>query len=216
MMRMLSLSALAAATALCGATIAITSATAQTPRACSAAASKPTRWRTRNMSACRARRRRPQPPDGKSACGVETYSVAEQKYVGVPCTAPVPQDRGRQDGALRRRDLFGGGAEIRRRALHAPVAARSLRRSQGSGAASDRGARTFSACRRPENLAALARAAHDVPGLGPVLRPRRHQRVRRAPRAERCGMSHQGANAPTMNRISGALSHRIAEYIAVL
>ena len=53
-MRMLSLSALAA-TALCGATLAITSATAQTPA----------------------------PAPG---CGVETYSVADQKYVGVPCT----------------------------------------------------------------------------------------------------------------------------------
>ena len=59
MMRMLSLSALAA-TALCGVTLAITSATAQTPA----------------------------PAPG---CGVETYSVAEQKYVGVPCAAPVPQ-----------------------------------------------------------------------------------------------------------------------------
>jgi hypothetical protein len=54
MMRMLSLSALAA-TALCGATLAITSASAQTPA----------------------------PAPG---CGVETYSVADQKYVGVPCT----------------------------------------------------------------------------------------------------------------------------------
>jgi hypothetical protein len=52
-MRMLSLAAFTAV-ALCGATFAITSATAQTPPA--------------------------------PGCGVETYSVADQKYVGVPCT----------------------------------------------------------------------------------------------------------------------------------
>ena len=64
MMRMLSLSALIAATALCGATIA----TAQTP-APAAPAAAPTQQMT---------------SDGKP-CGAVAYSVAEQKYVGVPC-----------------------------------------------------------------------------------------------------------------------------------
>ena len=66
MMR-LSLSAMAAAAALFGATFAITSATAQTTPAAPAAA--PTQQMT---------------SDGKP-CGPVAYSAAEQKYVGIPC-----------------------------------------------------------------------------------------------------------------------------------
>ena len=70
MMR-LSLSALAATAALCGATFAITSATAQTPPAAAPAA--PAAPAQQQMTS-----------DGKP-CGAVAYSVAEQKYVGVPC-----------------------------------------------------------------------------------------------------------------------------------
>ena len=63
MMR-LSLSAFAAAAALCGASFAISSATAQTPPAAAPA---------QQMNS-----------DGKP-CGPVAYSAAEQKYVGVPC-----------------------------------------------------------------------------------------------------------------------------------
>ena len=72
MMRMLSMSAFAAA-ALFGASFAITSATAQTPPAAAPAA--PTQQMT---------------SDGKP-CGAVAYSVAEQKYVGIPCNAPAQQ-----------------------------------------------------------------------------------------------------------------------------
>jgi hypothetical protein len=61
MMRMLSLSALAAVAALCGATFAM----AQT----AAPAAPPAQQMT---------------SDGKP-CGAVAYSVAEQKYVGIPC-----------------------------------------------------------------------------------------------------------------------------------
>ena len=71
MMR-LSLSALAAAAALYGASFAISSAIAQTPPAPAAA---PTQQMT---------------SDGKP-CGAVAYSVAEQKYVGIPCNAPTQQ-----------------------------------------------------------------------------------------------------------------------------
>ena len=87
MIRMLSMSAFAAA-ALFGASFAITSATAQTPPAAAPAA--PTQQMT---------------SDGKP-CGAVAYSVAEQKYVGIPCNAPATADLGRQ--ALRARRLFGG------------------------------------------------------------------------------------------------------------
>ena len=66
MMRMLSLSALSAA-ALFGASFAITSATAQTPPAAAPPAQQMT-------------------SDGKP-CGPVAYSAAEQKYVGIPCSA---------------------------------------------------------------------------------------------------------------------------------
>ena len=65
MMRMLPLSALVAAATLFGATFAITSAIAQTPPAAAPA---------QQMTS-----------DGKP-CGPVSYSAAEQKYVGVPCT----------------------------------------------------------------------------------------------------------------------------------
>jgi len=70
MIRMLPLSALVAAAALCGATFAITSATAQTPPAAAPA---------QQMTS-----------DGKP-CGAVAYSVAEQKYVGIPCNAAPTQ-----------------------------------------------------------------------------------------------------------------------------
>jgi hypothetical protein len=69
MMR-LSLSALAAAAALCGASFAISSAIAQTPPAAAPA---------QQMTS-----------DGKP-CGPVAYSAAEQKYVGVPCNAAPTQ-----------------------------------------------------------------------------------------------------------------------------
>jgi hypothetical protein len=69
MMR-LSLSALAAAAALCGASFAISSAIAQTPPAAA-----PEQQMT---------------SDGKP-CGAVAYSVAEQKYVGIPCKAAPHQ-----------------------------------------------------------------------------------------------------------------------------
>ena len=68
----LSLSALAAAAALYGASFAISSAIAQTPPAPAAA---PTQQMT---------------SDGKP-CGPVAYSPAEQKYVGIPCNAPPTQ-----------------------------------------------------------------------------------------------------------------------------
>src|SRR5258708_20457091 len=69
MMR-LSLSALAAAAALYGASFAISSAIAQTPPAAA-----PTQQMT---------------SDGKP-CGPVSYSAAEQKYVGIPCNAAPTQ-----------------------------------------------------------------------------------------------------------------------------
>ena len=89
MMRTLSLSALAA-TALCGATFAITSATAQTPApapACGVETYSVAEQKYVGVPCT------PKTAAGQTAspCGVETYSVAEQKYVSVPCTAPVPQ-----------------------------------------------------------------------------------------------------------------------------
>jgi hypothetical protein len=87
MMRMLSLSALAA-TALCGATLAITSATAQTPApACGVETYSVADQKYVGVPCT------PKTEAGQTAspCGVESYSVAEQKYVGVPCTAPTPQ-----------------------------------------------------------------------------------------------------------------------------
>ncbi|MGZ5182324.1 MAG: hypothetical protein ACXWC2_17720 [Ramlibacter sp.] len=69
MMR-LSLSGLAAAAALYGASFAISSAIAQTPPAAA-----PTQQLT---------------SDGKP-CGPVAYSAAEQKYVGIPCNAPSQQ-----------------------------------------------------------------------------------------------------------------------------
>ena len=65
MMR-LSLSAFAAAAALCGASFAVSSAIAQTPPAAAPAQQQMT-------------------SDGKP-CGAVAYSNAEQKYVGIPCS----------------------------------------------------------------------------------------------------------------------------------
>ena len=67
----LSLSALAAAAALCGASFAISSAIAQTPPAAAPDQQQMT-------------------SDGKP-CGPVAYSVAEQKYVGVPCNGSTTQ-----------------------------------------------------------------------------------------------------------------------------
>jgi hypothetical protein len=86
---MLPLSALVAAAALCGATFAITSATAQTPPAAAPAAPA-----QQQMTS-----------DGKP-CGAVAYSVAEQKYVGIPCNASTQQTSdGKPCGPVR---LFGG------------------------------------------------------------------------------------------------------------
>ena len=166
-MRMLSLAAFTAV-ALCGATFAITSATAQTPPA--------------------------------PGCGVETYSVADQKYVGVPCTPKSRQpDRRRR---LRRRDLFGGRAEVRRRALHgagaanrewpagvlrrrdllgggAEVRRRALRTSVAPDLRKDRAPRAIAAPelfwlgRSPGKSCCSGAHPRDVPGSGPALARRR-------------------------------------------
>jgi hypothetical protein len=101
MMR-LSLSALAAAAALYGASFAISSAIAQTPPAPAAA---PTQQMTSDGKPCGPVAYSPaeqkyvgipcnaaptQTSDGKP-CGPVAYSVAEQKYVGIPCNAPSQQ-----------------------------------------------------------------------------------------------------------------------------
>ena len=95
-MRMLSLSALVAASALCGATFA----TAQTPPAAA-----PAQQMTSDGKPCGAvaysvaeqkyvgipcNAAPGQTSDGKP-CGPVAYSVAEQKYVGIPCNAPSQQ-----------------------------------------------------------------------------------------------------------------------------
>jgi hypothetical protein len=101
MMR-LSLSALAAAAALYGASFAISSAIAQTPPAPAAA---PTQQMTSDGKPCGPVAYSPaeqkyvgipcnaaptQTSDGKP-CGPVAYSPAEQKYVGIPCNAPSQQ-----------------------------------------------------------------------------------------------------------------------------
>jgi len=98
----LSLSALAAAAALYGASFAISSAIAQTPPAPAAA---PTQQMTSDGKPCGPVAYSPaeqkyvgipcnaaptQTSDGKP-CGPVAYSPAEQKYVGIPCNAPSQQ-----------------------------------------------------------------------------------------------------------------------------
>jgi hypothetical protein len=99
MMRMLSMSALAAA-ALFGASFAITSATAQTPPAAAPAQQMNSDGKPCGPVAYSATEQKyvgvpcsaapTQTSDGKP-CGPVAYSAAEQKYVGVPCNAPAKQ-----------------------------------------------------------------------------------------------------------------------------
>jgi hypothetical protein len=90
MMRMLPLTTLVAAAALCGATFAITSATAQTQTpACGPEVYSQAEQKYVGMPCTAAT---PKADAGKAApCGPEVYSQAEQKYVGMPCTAETPK-----------------------------------------------------------------------------------------------------------------------------
>jgi hypothetical protein len=89
-MRTLSLTTLVVSGVLCGVTVAITSATAQTatpgcgPVAYSAADQKYVGVPC-TAPAAKAEAGKPAP------CGPVAYSVSEQKYVGVPCTAETPK-----------------------------------------------------------------------------------------------------------------------------
>jgi hypothetical protein len=100
MMRMLPLSALVAAAALCGATFAITSATAQTPPAAAPAQQMTSDGKPCGPVAYSAADQKyvgipcnaaPQQTSDGKPCGPVAYSAAEQKYVGIPCNAATAQ-----------------------------------------------------------------------------------------------------------------------------
>ena len=84
MVRTLSLTALVAAAALCGATVAFTSAMAQTAApGCGPVAYSVSEQKYVGVPCAAAT---PKAEAGKAApCGPVAYSVSEQKYVGVPC-----------------------------------------------------------------------------------------------------------------------------------
>ncbi len=86
MIRMLPFASLVA---LCGATLAVSSAQAQAP-ACGVET-----WNQAQMkyvtTPCAGQAQKT--ADGKATCGPETWSQAEMKYVGTPCTAQAQQDK---------------------------------------------------------------------------------------------------------------------------